>query len=65
MSPEDIFDLGIKSGAIYKEIKATEAMNWIKKEFNLGQGYAQALWLFIKLKILEMQNERFNNGNGC
>lgn len=55
-SPEDFKKLAeekgfLVSGAIPKNIKATEITNWLKEEFELGHGHAMAIFATLKGKI--------------
>jgi hypothetical protein len=40
----------LKDGAIVKTVKATEITNWLKEEFELGQGHAMAIYATFKGK---------------
>ena len=44
-SVKEIVELAIKTGNDKQNIKAREFYDWIAKEFGLGQGYAQAIWI--------------------
>ena len=47
-TPEDFKRLADEAGILHNDMKATEFTDWLKKEFNLGQGHCMALWaLFI------------------
>lgn len=39
-----------EEGEIKKGIKATEIINWLKKDFELGHGYATAMYAYINGK---------------
>lgn len=40
----------IKNGELVKTIKATEIINWLKEEFELGHGHAMAIYATFKGK---------------
>ncbi|TXH21459.1 MAG: DUF4287 domain-containing protein [Chitinophagaceae bacterium] len=52
-SPEDFKILAISKGFIENEaikVKATEITHWLKTEFDLGHGYAMAIYAALKGK---------------
>lgn len=54
-SPEDFQLLAdekgfTKNGAINPDIKATEIINWLKEDFDLGHGHATAMYAYLKGK---------------
>lgn len=54
-SPEDFKKLAEKEGFIVAgklnpKIKATQITDWLKKEFDLGQGHAMAIYATFKGK---------------
>ena len=54
-SPEDFKKLGeekgfLVDGVMQKNIKATEITNWLKEEFELGNGHAMAIFATLKGK---------------
>ena len=40
----------LKNGELVKTVKATEITNWLKEEFELGHGYAMAIYATFKGK---------------
>lgn len=54
-SPEDFKKLGEKKGFVSKGklkegVKATEIVNWLKEDFELGHGHAMAIVALFKGK---------------
>lgn len=54
-TPEDFKKLAeekgfLKDGELLPNIKATEITNWLKEEFELGQGHAMAIYATFKGK---------------
>ena len=52
-SPDDCKKLAEKKGFLQKgkltpTVKATEITDWLKKEFELGHGYAMAIYAIFK-----------------
>lgn len=39
-----------ENGKIKAGVKATEIVNWLKKDFNLGHGHATAMYAYINGK---------------
>lgn len=57
LNPEDFVKLAIEKGftlqaIVQKQITATQIINWLKKDFNLGHGHATAIYAYIKGKRL-------------
>lgn len=55
VSPEAFIDLAtqkgfIKDNQIKAEIKANQIINWLKEDYQLGHGHAQAVYAYIKGK---------------
>lgn len=55
VSPETFIDLAtqkgfIKNNQIKAEIKANQIINWLKEDYQLGHGHAQAMYAYIKGK---------------
>lgn len=44
-SIKEIVELAVKTHNSKTDLKAREFYSWIAKEFGLGQGYAQAIWI--------------------
>jgi hypothetical protein len=49
-SPESLYRLAVKQGVYNPDMKAAELVKWVKQDFNLGQGYAMAIWAVWKDK---------------
>ena len=47
-TPEDLHRLAVKEGVYRPDMKATELVAWLKKEFGLGQGHSMAIWAVWK-----------------
>ena len=49
-SPED-FKLQLdKEGRLKPDMKATELVNWLKENYELGHGHSMAIWEYFKSK---------------
>jgi hypothetical protein len=42
--PEELKLLAEKAGILQPDMKASELVSWLKKEFDLGHGHCMALW---------------------
>jgi hypothetical protein len=49
-SPEDFKDLAEAKGMLRPDLKATELVNWLKQDFDLGHGHSMAIWAVFKSK---------------
>ena len=47
-TPEDFMKLAKKSGLLKPDMKAGDLVTWLKKDFDLGHGYAMAIWAVFK-----------------
>jgi hypothetical protein len=47
-TPHDFRALAAKAGVYRPDMKATELVRWLKKDFDLGQGHAMAIWKVFK-----------------
>ena len=47
-SPKEFIDLAKKKGFDNPSTKATEIINWLKEDFDLGRGHAMAIVHIIK-----------------
>lgn len=45
---DDFKKLAEKKGLLKPEVKATEIVNWLKKEYDLGHGHAMAIYATFK-----------------
>lgn len=45
---EDFKKLAEKKGLLKPEVRATEIVNWLKKEYDLGHGHAMAIYATFK-----------------
>lgn len=46
-TPEEIHLVAKKKGILIANLKATDWVLWIQKEFTLGRGHAMALWAYF------------------
>ena len=49
-SPEDFKKQMQKEGLLRPELKATELVNWLKQNYDLGHGHSMAIWAVFKSK---------------
>jgi len=49
-SPEDLKALAVKAGVFRADMKASELVAWLKKDFDLGHGYSMSIWAVFKNK---------------
>ena len=49
-TPEDLRALAEKAGVFSPEMKASELVAWLKKDFDLGHGHSMAIWAVFKDK---------------
>ena len=49
-TPEELKDLADKAGVYSTDMKASELVDWLKKEYNLGHGHSMAIWAVFKDK---------------
>ncbi len=49
-TPETFRALAAKAGVYSPDMKASELVAWLKKEFDLGQGHSMAIWAVFKDK---------------
>jgi len=49
-TPEQLKTDATKAGIYKPEMKATELVNWLKAEHNLGHGHSMAVWAVWKNK---------------
>ena len=47
-TPEQLKALAAKAGVYRPDMKASELVVWLKKEFGLGQGHSMAIWAVFK-----------------
>ncbi len=50
LDPEGILDLAKQRGVFSVDMKATELINFLKAEFDLGRGHAMSIWAVFKAK---------------
>ena len=49
-TPEQLKALAAKAGVYKSDMKATDLVAWLKKEFDLGHGHSMAVWAVFKDK---------------
>ena len=49
-TPADFRALAKKAGVYRSDMKASELIAWLKKEFDLGHGHSMAIWAVFKDK---------------
>jgi hypothetical protein len=47
-TPDDLKELAEKAGVYKPDMKATELVAWLSKEFDLGHGHSMAIWAVFK-----------------
>jgi hypothetical protein len=47
-SPEDFVRLARAKGMLKPEVKTTQIVDWLKKDFDLGRGHAMAVVVILK-----------------
>jgi Domain of unknown function (DUF4287) len=52
-SPQDFQALAKENGLLQSGTKATQIINWLKHDFNLGHGHAMAIYYTIKPLIIK------------
>ena len=61
-TPRQLKDLAAETGVLKSDIKASELVAWLKKEFDLGHGHSMAIWSAFKQNGWVEAPRR--NGNG-
>jgi len=49
-TPEDFRKLAAEAGVYSPEMKASQLVAWLKKDFDLGHGHSMAIWKVFKDK---------------
>jgi hypothetical protein len=49
-TPEDFKNLASKAGIFSPSMKATDLVDWLTQEFDLGHGHSMAIWAVFKNK---------------
>lgn len=49
-TPEEFKAQLQKEGLLQSELKATDLVNWLKKNYDLGHGHSMAIWAVFKSK---------------
>ncbi len=49
-TPEQLKTAAERAGVYKRDMKATELVVWLKKEFDLGHGHSMAIWAVFKSK---------------
>ncbi len=49
-TPEDFKNQIQKEGILKKEMKASELLNWLNENYELGHGHSMAIWAVFKSK---------------
>lgn len=47
-TPAELKDLAEKAGVYKEDMKASELVDWLKTEFDLGHGHSMAIWAVFK-----------------
>ncbi len=47
-TPEQFRALAAKAGVYSPDMKASQLVAWLKKDFDLGQGHSMAIWKVFK-----------------
>jgi hypothetical protein len=47
-TPEQLKAAAVKAGIFSAGMKATELVDWLAKEFDLGRGHSMAIWAVFK-----------------
>jgi hypothetical protein len=47
-TPEQLMKLAKKAGVLKPDMKASELVEWLKNEFQLGHGHSMAIWAVFK-----------------
>ena len=47
-TPAQLRRLAAKAGVYKRDMKASELVAWLKREFDLGQGHSMAIWKVFK-----------------
>ena len=47
-TPEQLKDAAEKAGVYHPDMKATELIDFLAKEFDLGRGHSMAIWAVFK-----------------
>jgi Domain of unknown function (DUF4287) len=50
-TPADFHALAQRQGLLRAGVKATEIVNWLKRDFGLGHGHAMAIYAVLKPTI--------------
>jgi hypothetical protein len=49
-TPDDFKNQLQNEGLLKPDLKATELVNWLKKNYDLGHGHSMAIWAVFKSK---------------
>ena len=49
-TPANFKALAVKARVYRRDMRATELITWLKREFDLGHGHAMAIWAVFKQK---------------
>lgn len=49
-TPDDFKNEMKKAGVLSPDMKATDLVNWLKKNYGLGHGHSMAIWAVFKSK---------------
>ncbi|MGO4713505.1 DUF4287 domain-containing protein [Bradyrhizobium sp. 2TAF24] len=49
-TPDDFRALARRAGLLTPELRASDLVAWLKKDFDLGHGHAMAIWASFKAK---------------
>ena len=49
-TPEQLKAAAVKAGVYAPDMTATQLVDWLAKEYDLGRGHSMAIWAYFKSK---------------